>query len=101
MHHIGLEDKGNPIHIAGNKLYGPGSYDIKVGAYIYYYAYKKLWEEGKENILPITFMFLPEKERRDPCSWQYISEEAHQAKHVLVTEAARDGGAEGAPRILG
>ena len=98
--HTGTEDKGNPMHMAGNKLYGPGSYDIRVGAYIAYYAYKNLWEEGRENILPITFMSLPEEERRDPYSGKYISEEAHQAKYVLATKA-RDGGAEGRPTHAG
>ena len=87
-----MKDKGSLVHTAGHKLYGPDSYDTKVGAYIAYYAYKGLRKEEEENILSITFVSLPEEERRGPYARKQVSEEARQAKYVLVNEMARDGG---------
>jgi len=92
VHPIGTKENGNPIRIEGDHLYGPGTYDMKAGAYIAYYAYKRLREEGGEPKLPVTFMYIPEEERGSPYSRKYIAEEARKAKYVLVTEPARDGG---------
>ena len=92
VHPIGTKETANPIRIDGDKLYGPGTYDMKAGAYIAFYAYKRLIEEGGESMLPITFMYVPEEERGSPYSRKYIAEEAQKAKYVLVTEPARDGG---------
>ena len=92
VHPIGTKESGNPIRIEGDNLFGPGTYDMKAGAYIAYYAYKRLVEEGGEPILPVTFMYIPEEERGSPYSRTYIAEEARKAKYVLVTEPARDGG---------
>lgn len=92
VHPIGTKGSANPIRIEGDKLYGPGTYDMKAGAYIAYYAYKQLLENGGEPKLPVTFMYIPEEERGSPYSRKYIAEEARKAKYVLVTEPARDGG---------
>ena len=92
VHPIGTSTSGNPIRIEGDNLYGPGTYDMKAGAYIAFYAYKQLLAAGGDPDLPVTFMYIPEEEVGSPYSRKYIAEEARRAKYVLVTEPARDGG---------
>lgn len=76
----------------GDKVYGPGIYDMKAGAYIAHYALRHLVREGKETPLPITFLYIPEEEVGSPTSRTLIEAEAKKNKYVLVTEPAREGG---------
>lgn len=76
----------------GDKVYGPGIYDMKAGAYIAHYALRHLVREGKETPLPITFLYVPEEEIGSPTSRVLIEAEAKKNKYVLVTEPAREGG---------
>ncbi len=92
VHPIGTKDGDNPIRRDGDKLYGPGSYDMKAGAYLAYYAFRHLQRCGEAPRLPVTFMFVPEEEVGSPYSRKYIEAAARNAKYVLVTEPARDGG---------
>ncbi|MEH6524787.1 MAG: M20 family metallopeptidase [Sneathiella sp.] len=92
VHPLGTKEGDNPIRREADKLYGPGIYDMKAGAYLAYYAYRHLLRQGNSPKLPVTFMFVPEEEVGSPYSRKYIEEEAAKAKYVLVTEPARDGG---------
>ena len=92
VHPIGTSTSSNLIRIEGDNLYGPGTYDMKAGAYIAFYAYKQLLAAGGDPDLPVTFMYIPEEEVGSHYSRKYIAEEARRAKYVLVTEPARDGG---------
>src|SRR3546814_3256754 len=42
--------------------------------------------------MPVTFLYVSEEEVGSPTSRAIIKREARQAKYVLVTEPARDGG---------
>ena len=76
----------------GDKVYGPGIYDMKGGAYLAYYALRHLVRSGRTTPLPITFLYVPEEEIGSPTSRETIERLARGAKYVLVTEPARDGG---------
>ena len=92
VHPVGTKGGENPIRREGDKLYGPGSYDMKAGAYMSTYAYRYLQRLGREPNLPVTFMFMSEEEVGSPFSRKHIEAEAVKAKYVLVSEPARDGG---------
>ena len=92
VHPEGTLSDLNPWRREGDKVYGPGIYDMKAGAYIAFYAYQHLVRSGKESSLPITFIYVPEEEVGSPTSQKMIEDEAKKNKYVLVTEPAREGG---------
>ena len=92
VHPIGTKDGDNRIRREGDKLYGPGTYDMKSGAYLAWYAYAQMVHLGGKPKLPVTFMFVPEEEIGSPYTRKFIEDEALRAKYVLVPEPSRDGG---------
>jgi len=92
VHPIGTLKNINPFRREGDAVYGPGIYDMKGGAYLAYYALRHLVRSGRKTPLPVTFLFVPEEEVGSPTSRAAIEAAARNAKYVLVTEPARDGG---------
>ncbi len=92
VHPIGMIREALTWRREGDKVYGPGIYDMKGGAYLAFYAYQHLVRQGKQTALPITFMFVPEEEIGSPTSRAAIEQAALANKYVLVTEPAREGG---------
>lgn len=91
VHPVGTLAGPLPIRREGDKLYGPGVYDMKGGAYMAMDAFRRVVRAGSMR-LPITFLFTPDEEVGSLTSRAVIEREARTARHVLVTEPARDGG---------
>ena len=75
----------------GDKVFGPGCYDMKGGLYLAYYALRQILAAGKRPYLPVTFMLISDEEVGSPSTRQLIEETACQHAHVLVPEPAKDG----------
>ena len=92
VHPTGAIDEVLRVRREGDRVYGPGIYDMKGGACLAWYAFRHLVRTGRETPLPITFLFVPEEEVGSPTSRAFIETAARAARYVLVTEPARDGG---------
>lgn len=91
VHPVGTLSGPLPFRREGNRLYGPGIYDMKGGAYLALEAFRGVVRQ-RTTRLPIVFMLTPDEEVGSPLSRPAIEAEARRARHVLVTEPARDGG---------
>jgi glutamate carboxypeptidase len=91
VHPIGTLSGALPFRRDGDRLYGPGLFDMKGGAYLALEAFRQVAQQ-KTAKLPITFVFTPDEEVGSPTSRAVIEAEAKNARYVLVTEPARDGG---------
>ena len=91
VHPIGTLTAALPFRRDGDRLYGPGLYDMKGGAYLAFDALRAVARAGSAR-LPIVYLFTPDEEVGSPISREVIEAEARRARYVLVTEPARDGG---------
>jgi glutamate carboxypeptidase len=81
-----------PFRIDGDRVYGPGIYDMKGGAYLAYHAFRQVCADRERPSLGITQLYVSDEEIGSPTSRALIEAEGRKAKYVLVTEPARDGG---------
>jgi len=91
VHAVGTLAEHNAFRRDGDRVYGPGIFDMKSGAYLAFYAFQHLVRSGQETPLPLTFLYIPEEEIGSPTSRQVIEETALRNKIVLVTEPAHGG----------
>jgi glutamate carboxypeptidase len=91
VHPVG-ELARNPWRIEGDSAFGPGSYDMKGGAYLAHHALRELLREGRRTPLPITHLYVSDEEVGTQTAKDLIGQLAAAAKYVLVTEPAREGG---------
>jgi glutamate carboxypeptidase len=92
VHPVGTLAGKLPWRREGDRVYGPGIYDMKGGLMLAIAAYRRIAHAGRRTPLPITFLFTPDEEVSSPASRSFIEREARGYRYVLVTEPARDGG---------
>jgi len=90
VHPIGTL-KTNPCRIEDDKLYGPGAFDMKGGAFL---ALTALGEFATPNStkLPVDFLLVPDEEVGSHASRPAIEAHARRARYTLVCEPARPNG---------
>jgi len=77
----------------GNRVYGPGIYDMKGGNYIAIEAIRQLIKAGIATSRPVTVLLTSDEEVGSPSTRDLIEAEAARHAVVLVPEPARpDGG---------
>lgn len=82
----------NPFRVEGNKVYGPGIYDMKAGCFLALAATGAVTAENTTH-LPIDLLFNPDEEISSVYSRRHIEDFARSwSRYVLVAEPARPEG---------
>jgi glutamate carboxypeptidase len=92
VHPVGTLAGKLSYHREGDRIYGPGIYDMKGGLVLAVAAFRRIAQRRRRTPLPITFLFTPDEEVSSLATRSIIEREAAGHRYVLVTEPARDGG---------
>lgn len=90
VHPVGTVER-NRVRIEGDRLFGPGTYDMKAGAYLALQALGALYRDGPPA-RPVELLLVPDEETGSRLSRTLIEARARDAAVALVAEPARAGG---------
>ena len=91
VHPVGTIDGRLPVRRDGEKVYGPGIFDMKGGMYLAVHALKETLRQRGRPALPVTFLFISDEEVGSPSTRAMIEGEARRHRFVLVPEPSRGG----------
>ncbi|TDR94769.1 M20 family metallopeptidase [Enterovirga rhinocerotis] len=91
VHPLGTLAGDLPLRRVGDRLYGPGIFDMKGGAYLAFQAFLSAARTGSGSH-PLVMLFTPDEEIGSPTTRSLIEDLGREAAYALVTEPARDGG---------
>ncbi|MGO4571147.1 M20 family metallopeptidase [Microvirga sp. 2TAF3] len=91
VHPVGTIERDLPLKVDGDRLYGPGIYDMKGGAFFSLEAFRDVARKGNAA-RPMVFIVTPDEEIGSPMTRPIIEDIGRQSAFALVTEPARDGG---------
>ena len=90
VHPVGTAER-NRIRIEGDRLFGPGTYDMKAGGYLALQALGALYRESQPQ-RPVELLLVPDEETGSRLSRTTIEARGREAAVALVAEPARVGG---------
>jgi glutamate carboxypeptidase len=91
VHPVGTIDRDLPLRVEGDRLYGPGVYDMKASAWLSLEAFKDVARKGTAA-RPVVYLVTPDEEIGSPMTRPIIEDLARRSAYALVTEPSRDGG---------
>jgi glutamate carboxypeptidase len=91
VHPVGTINAKLPVRRDGNRVYGPGIFDMKGGMYLAVHALKETQRQRGRPTLPVTFLFISDEEVGSPTTRAMIEAEARRHRYVLVPEPSRGG----------
>jgi glutamate carboxypeptidase len=91
VHPVGTLEGKLRVRRDGDKVYGPGIFDMKGGLHLAYYALKQILRSGGLPACSVTFLFISDEEVGSPSTRAMIEAEARRHRYVLVPEPSRGG----------
>lgn len=90
----GLDETARrPFRVDGEKVTGPGTYDMKAGLVQALFALEALYQSGRQPGRPVVLLVTTDEEVGSPHSRQLIEQEARRAEAALVVEPTAGSGA--------
>src|SRR5688500_16079327 len=89
VHPLGTADHALPGRLDEDRLYGPGCYDMKGGAYLALEAFKDVARSGGAK-RPLVYLMTPDEGIGRPTTRAMIEDLASHAAFAPVSEPARD-----------